>query len=276
MRTCKPSSRDNSPAAVIARSGEAATRQSSNLRATASKSAGRPRQSSNLRHQALALLLSVALLLQLIAPMTTPKTAAAVDGVHITKLEMCPVGSDGTAGTPVQNLLVNPNPIMDVNTTYFLVIGVTKADSSDDCWVSIDIPYWMAPSNMIGGSAWKTNGATFNSTAIDKVVSFVGKSYTGTGAPGVGSNAAILEAGKVTYHLKDSLAAGEFSVNMRADVRYYNGADNQTVTTEQLIVACGDMAGTTAGIETDSKATNSITKTSTNANDKRAFGSLCG
>ncbi|MCL2655568.1 MAG: InlB B-repeat-containing protein, partial [Coriobacteriia bacterium] len=93
MRTRKPSPRDNSkpviareaapsPSSrgdfpVIARSGEAATRQSSNLRATASKSAGRPRQSSNLRRRALMMVLSVAMLLQLIAPAATPQVASA-------------------------------------------------------------------------------------------------------------------------------------------------------------------------------------------------------
>ncbi|MCL2655459.1 MAG: hypothetical protein FWD65_07200, partial [Coriobacteriia bacterium] len=264
MRTRKPSSRDND-FPVIARSGEAATRQSSNLRATASEATGYPRQSSNLRRRALMMVLSVAMLLQLIAPMTTPKTAAAANGAQITKLQLCPGSPDGT---PVQDLLVNPNPIMDVNTEYYLVIGVAKENPSDDCWVSIDLPYWMQPGNMIGGTAWKTNGvAITNNSTIDKVVSFAGKSYTGTGAPGVGSPASNLGAGKVTYHLKDSLVAGEFSISMTASNLYYNGADNQTVTTEQLIVACGDMAGTAAGVETDSKAL-TVTKTSTVAANK--------
>ncbi|MCL2655376.1 MAG: InlB B-repeat-containing protein, partial [Coriobacteriia bacterium] len=77
MRTRKPSSRGNSPATVIARSGEAATRQSSNLRATASEAEGRPRQSSSLRRRALMMVLSVAMLLQLIAPAATPQVASA-------------------------------------------------------------------------------------------------------------------------------------------------------------------------------------------------------
>ena len=206
------------------------------------------------------------MVLQLIAPMAAPKVAGATGTATITRMEL---HQGSITGPLVADLLTNPNPTLTVEQEYYLVVDVTKTNPTDDCWVSVNIPYWMSPMNMVGGSSWKTPGAAVTHTAIDKVVAFSPALYTGTGAPGVGSSAGNTGAGKVTYHLMNTVTVANFAVSMKPNYMYYiganNGAGNQLVAVpaNQLTVACGDMSGTVAGAQTDIKSTQTITKTST-------------
>ena len=206
------------------------------------------------------------LLVILLVGSLVPAVTFAEGGATITQLEL--FKGNNVGGELVANLMTDTNPTLEPNQEYYLVITVTKNNANDDCWVSIDLPYWMEPINRIGGEDWNKPDTVINHTVIDKVLRFDSKLYDNTF--GNGSSNGKVGAGKVWYHICRDLGVAEplqasLAISFRPSRYYWNGNPNGHTTTsitEQLAVACGVMNadGVTIGAETDSKRTTNITR----------------
>lgn len=89
--------------------------------------------------------------------------------VRFTKLELREGSIDGTL---VCDLLTDQTPELVRGQEYYLRVSVEKNAYTDDCWVSLDLPWWTTPNNMLGGDSWTTPGSSVTSTSIDKVVGY--------------------------------------------------------------------------------------------------------
>lgn len=200
-----------------------------------------------------------------VTPLVGDVSTQGAGDARITKLTL---HEGSPEGAEVANLLTNPNPTLTVNKEYYMAVEVTK-DSADDCWVSLDFPYWVTPNNMIGKTSWNKPGSAVDHTAIDKVLAFTAATSNGTGNPGDGSKVFVSGAGKVTYHLRTDVEVASFVVSFTPNTQYYigstNGSGDQLVqaAANQISVACGDMTGEAIGTTAHVVATTSVTKTST-------------
>jgi len=187
-------------------------------------------------------------------PLDAVSTTTQSSGAQLVSFQ---IHKGSPTGEVVADLVSDPDSNVNwaYDAEYYVTVQVKKENVADDCWVSLDIPWFMEVKNPEGGSSWSTAGADISSssTSFDRVLSY-------TAATG-GSSVVVSKAGKVYYHIKNTTDTAQLQFSMYPMSAYYNRSGAEVFSTHRLSVACGDMSGEDIGSQSQELSASSITVT---------------